>query len=210
MTTPDPMTQHPMHGKTITELNGKAPGAKVPEAPGSPSPAPIVPQASSPAFNTLLGSPVTPIPANEDPENLLLTNPKKFVELVETKVEQRMQRAGQQKASLDNFWEGFYQDNSDLKEVKWHVESVLREKLLEWNEKPTNEAKKLLAEEARRRIDLLRKNSGVKVETIQSEKASTLPASGEPMANPPAPAPKAPMSFVEEMQQLRAKKRSRV
>lgn len=206
----DPMTQHPMHGKTTNELHGKAPGAKtaeiVPPTKEIPTPAAAAP---SPAFNTLLGSPLNNPPITEDAENLLLSDPKKFVQLVENKVEQKMQRASQQKANIDNFWNDFYQDNSDLKEVKWHVESVLREKLLEWNDKPTNDAKKLLAEEARRRIDLLRRNSGVKVETLQTEKATTLPASGEPAMRASEPAPQAPISFVEEMQQLRAKKRSR-
>lgn len=215
----DPAASHPFHGKSPDQLHNRPAGAtaasfeKKPETSQATTtpPAKNAPttQTSSgqKSFNTLLGSPINNL-SNENYEDILLTDPKKYAQKVKEEAVQGVRQEQFQKQQADNFRKDFYNANPDLQGVEEQVESVLREKFQDWYDTPITEASKMLADETRRRIDRIKKHSGMKVETLKSENAATLEASGDSPAPVSAPAPKA-SSFVDELKEFRAKKRKK-
>lgn len=147
-------------------------------------------------------------PRVESEEELLLNNPKAFVERVKNEVRQETLDREAKERNAKKFWDGFYQENPDLKDVDWHVQSVVAEKLPEWHTLPEQEGKKKLADEARRRIDLLKNKAGMKKEEITSTTASTFSSSGSPAPSVPAQE-KAPSTFIDEFKEMRKSRQKR-
>lgn len=169
----------------------------------TPAPAP----AASPKLNQFMGNPA-PASAKygESPEDLLLNNPKGFIEKIKQDVRQEIGAIEGQKNRTKEFYDSFYKSNPDLKDLDWQVQSVIGEKISEWKDLSPEEGAKKLAEETRRRVDLIRKTTGVRQEELKTTPAGTLPASGDSITGVPTPA--APTkNFVQEIQDMRAKKR---
>jgi hypothetical protein len=206
----DPMESHWAHGKSQADMHGKPPSQS--QAPQATAPKPIT---SAPALvsdqpqtpiKTILGSPIPSRPITENVEDLLVNDPKRFIEKVREEVREENNGIQQRKNATEKMWKEFYETNPDLKDVDWHVQSVLGQKLQEWWDKPVPEATKLLAEESRRRLDLLRSKTGVRVENLESRKAEALPSSGDPAPRVQTPAPQE-TNFVQEIRDLRKKQR---
>lgn len=162
------------------------------------------PKKTGPTVNTLLSG-NTPNPQMPgDSTDLLLTDPTKFVKVVTENVLQAVDQRDQNKEGIKQMWDDFYHKHPDLKDVDWHVQSVLKEKAKDWWDLPLSEAKENLAQEARKRIDLIKKKFGVKEEVLNSTNASTLPSSGEPA--PRSDVPKKPTTFIEEMRSARKRR----
>lgn len=149
-----------------------------------------------------------PIARNLNDDELLLDSPSKYREKVISDVRHEMATYDAQKRARETLFNEFYQENPDLKDVDWHVQSVLGEKVVEWKDLSIPDAKKKLAEESRRRIDLLRSKTGVKKEELSSTTASALPSSGDPSPfNMESNAPKSATNFVQEITEWRNKRK---
>lgn len=162
-------------------------------------------------MGSFMGNPAntSSAPQGDDYEALLLNDPRKFASRVKEDVRNEINQVEQQKAGVKQYWDQFYTENPDLKDVDWHVQSVLGSKLSELKDLPIPEASKKLAEEARRRIDLLRNKGGVRSEVLNSTNASVFPSSGEPIAKSTTSAPAENKTFVQEIYDMRQKKRSK-
>lgn len=189
------MNGHPAQ-PTTTEPGAAAPRAAEP---------PRTTLSTPPIAHTFMGSPALPRQVTADRSGMLLENPNKFIESIVQDVDQLIESREKTREARGKFWDEFYQEHADLKDVDWHVKSVVGEKLSEWKDLPVAEAKQMIASESRKRIDLLKQKFGVKVDTLSNTGATALPSSGEPAPAPVAPAPR-PSSFVEEILQARKKR----
>lgn len=153
--------------------------------------------------NQTLQNPNGPAPkADEGPqvEDLLFTDPKKAIIMLKQQAKDDVMKDLNAKDAERKFWETFYAEYSDLRNVERIVQSVTKEKWSEVAYLPLADAKKFIAGESRKLIEQIRGTGGTRVE-LSKTSASSLPASG---GNPPAvvAAQGEPETFVAQLKKF--------
>lgn len=141
---------------------------------------------------------------------MLFSDPEKAIRGIyeKARAEARSEVDGlNKKLESKAFWATFYEANPDLSGNEDIVDMIMEKNRPEWKDMQTGKAKILLADEARRRINLIKKTSG-DVEELSSRKAVTAGATGASVSRTKvAEAPV--LSFVDQMNKQRQDRRKR-
>jgi hypothetical protein len=166
------------------------------------------PSVNQPTFGGSETQPAsTPTIKEEDPALLIYTDPKKAMDLHERKILEKIEQKKNQEAAQKKFFEDLYEESPDLRSVEPIVKSTLAAK---WNEiAPMSfpDARKFLAKESRKMVDLVKSQHGVKTTELESRPAVNLGASGQPAPRIPVSKEEAPKSLIDDLKDLRAKRR---
>lgn len=116
-----------------------------------------------------------PAPEPEEAPDGFWDNPNQYIQeqinQATSKVKQELTSDYQAKQAEDAFWDDFYKQNDDLKDVKFMVDSVSRRDLNELTQMGVEEAKKTLADRTRKEL-LKLKPEPTKVEEVVVEPSS--------------------------------------
>lgn len=150
-------------------------------------------------------APATSKSIEDEIEEEIFSNPKGAIQKLTSHI---LGTIGQenQKVSLKNqFWNDFWNENPDLKGLEKIVQSVEREYATELAPLTFSEARKKLAAETRKTIDLVKSKTGVRETEIPGGSATITGSSTSSVSGGGPTAPKV-LSFVD---QIRGMQRSR-
>lgn len=151
-----------------------------------------------------------PVSARERFSNVLFSNPHEAFDIATQEAETNIMKKINAQRELEKFWQSFYEKNHDLKECKQVVEYVFRAREREFvdtNRFPTAQAvESELSKDARRVLEFGRKGGGTETR-IDSTKAVSFGASGDPVSAP-AIRQEAPKDFSSQLLKLRPKRRN--
>ena len=108
----------------------------------------------------------------EDIEDLILTNPKKAVEKIETRIltnlENRQMVESERKTHQENFWNNFYTEHPELKKFEKHVKKSFTANYSKYQDlPPTSDSRDIIAN------DILREFTDIR-DSFKTEKSGTL------------------------------------
>lgn len=150
--------------------------------------------------------PMTPPPSAKDEldeiEDMIFTNPKealkKHADYILNKVEDK--RSALERRT--QFWDTFYTENPDLKGLERVVKSVEKEKVDELRPLSVSEARKKLAEESRKMVNLVKDRVGVKREELPAGGATIIGSGGHsPSTKQPAGGGQV-LNFTEQLKNM--------
>lgn len=129
--------------------------------------------------------PVTPPTAptrdiRDEIEEELFTNPKQALAKFEQHILAGVQQINSNENLRKKFWDDFYLENPDLKGQERIVQLTERDKSDELKPLSFSEARKKLAAETRRNIDLVKSKTGVRETEIPSRSATITGSSNSP------------------------------
>lgn len=167
--------------------------------------------AQAPTFLPAQLPKATLVAPTESFEDLIYSNPTKAKQVLESEIMQKLDMQQQQKARQENFWQNFYVQNSDLKELKHIVQSVFKRDNAEIVDprskfRSDEELGQHLAKEARSIIGLVREKSGTETR-LDSNPAVTMSSSGGEQVPAPRSVPGQPLNFTDQLAAMKNKRR---
>lgn len=141
-------------------------------------------------------------------EEVWYSDPKKAMNLIEQKVENKLTARDAHKDQQKKFWEGFYKDAEDLNNDagKRLVDTIVSAKMKELQPLSFEDAKKTIMKEARDLVGSLRKDANATKIEVPSKTAHVIGASGEPMKTA-GTTPQQPKSTIDQLLEFRRKRR---
>ena len=135
----------------------------------------------------------------DEVEEEISVNPKSAIAKLRQGIQSDIDNASAKARNEQKFWEEFYDENQDLKNLKPIVQSVISQKRDELSPLKVGDAKKFIANETRKMVNLVKEQSGIKREEMPEGGAAFVNGGGK------APAPKGTAqpipNFVDQVRQ---------
>lgn len=147
---------------------------------------------------------ITPSPdAKQKFTDLIFSKPEEAYEVVLQEAERRAQEKNAIEQRKQAFWQNFYVQHQDLKNMDRIVQSIVRERSAEISQLRTDvEVSEFLSKETRKVVDLVKKETGFTETRVPSQIAVSLGGSRESVPTPP-PAPVIPLNFTDQIRRLK-------
>jgi hypothetical protein len=141
---------------------------------------------------------------------LIFSKPDEAFEIMMAEADRRSEQKINAQRQHEAYWQRFYEGCQDLKNHKSIVDLVVNSNrshiaTIQFEKDVTE----FVSNEARKIVDNVKKETGYTETRIPSQSAASLGGSREPVPQPPKPAPAAPLSLVEQLNQAKAKRSRR-
>ena len=167
---------------------------------------------AKPTYQQIDANPIAPTakqPLGTKLSELVFQDPERAFALHEEQVLEKVRAVTQQEKNKEIFWKGFYDEHPDLKDVDDIVKSTVAYKKAEFGPLPVPIFKEKVAQEVRRMLNKVKDQYQSSTQEVKSKAANFLGTSGGPGVQAPEPVVQAPKNFVEELLEMKNKRRKK-
>lgn len=163
-------------------------------------------QGTTPATTTTVNPPPAKKSLDAEVNELMFIDTEKAVSRLRQGLKEEMIEEQKQRDRQIAFWNEFYEKNPDLKDKKRIVDLIVMERSAQLRTMSPADAAKFLEKETREIATMATRRPGEKVETLHPGGA-VIPISGGSHQPAPSTTPQAPQTFVEQMKNLRKRRK---